>query len=89
MQARLADLQEKINIKTRIAQQLQNDLKDKTLVENSLRTELEKLSGERNVLLGEHKRISEDFKAKVGAKPGSGQVDAMKELNSMEPSSYK
>lgn len=64
--ARLADLELKVKEKTQIARALKDEEGKKSEVSSKLKSELSKLTGERDYLLGEHKKASEYFKGKVG-----------------------
>jgi hypothetical protein len=46
-----------------------------------LKAELSRNTGERDYLLGEHKKASEDFKGKVGQKSNISEKDAMSGLH--------
>lgn len=91
MQARMAELELKVKEKSRIAQTLKDEEGKKAETANKSRAELQRLTGERDYLAGEHKKASEDFKAKHGRTAGSGPtgIDAMNGLNNMDSKRYE
>lgn len=89
MQARMAELELKVKEKSRIALTLREEEAKKAEIANKARSELQKLTGERDYLAGEHKKASEDFKAKHGNRNGPNSVDAMNGLNKMDPKRYE
>ena len=87
--ARLADLELKVKEKTQIARALKEEEAKKSEVSNKLKSELSRYTGERDYLLGEHKKASEDFKSKYGNKPSSiNEKDAMSGLAQMDAARY-
>jgi len=82
MNARMAELELKVKEKTRIAQTLREEEAKKSEVANKARSELQRLTGERDYLAGEHKKASEDFRAKHG-RAGAGGPNAGEALNSL------
>lgn len=52
----------------------------KSEVSSKVKAELARYTGERDYLLGEHKKASEDFKGKVGSKANISENDAMSGL---------
>ena len=87
--ARLADLELKVKEKTQIARALKDEEAKKSEVSNKIKAELSRHTGERDYLLGEHKKASEDFKSKYGNKPSSiNEKDAMSGLAQMDAARY-
>lgn len=90
MNARMAELELKVKEKSRIAQTLRDEEAKKGEMSNKARSELQRLTGERDYLAGEHKKASEDFKAKHGRTGASGPNagDALNGLSNMDSKRY-
>ena len=80
MLARLADLELKVKEKTQIAKALKDEESKKSEVSAKVKAELSRFTGERDYLLGEHKKASEDFKGKVGSKASISENDVVSGL---------
>ena len=86
----MAELELKVKEKSRIAQTLKDEEAKKAEIANKARSELQKLTGERDYLAGEHKKASEDFKLKHGKAAGSVTAgDALNGLNNMDAKRYE
>ena len=78
--ARLADLELKVKEKSQISKALKEEEARKSEVSAKIKAELSRHTGERDYLLGEHKKASEDFKGKIGSKNSISENDAMSGL---------
>ena len=86
--ARLADLELKVKEKTQISKALKEEEAKKSEISAKIKAELSRNTGERDYLLGEHKKASEDFKGKVGSKNSISENDAMSGLQQMDAARY-
>jgi hypothetical protein len=91
MNARMAELELKVKEKSRIAQTLRDEESKKAEIATKARSELQKLTGERDYLAGEHKKASDDFKMRHGQAPitGPNAGEALTGLNTMDGKRYE